>query len=321
MNNLEKRILMNLLKIRLVEKQISERYAEQLMRCPVHLSLGQEACAVGVCQSLNIADQVYSSHRCHSHYLAKSGNLKAMLCELHGKRSGCCGGRGGSMHLMDVSVGMMLSVPIVASIIPVAVGAALSFKLKKKKNIVVVFFGDAALEEGVYHEAANFASIHNLPIIFVCENNKYSCFTNIENRQPNDDFTRFAKCHKIKSHKMSGNKVMEIFYKTKDIISSIKKNPSPFFLQLDTYRNVEHCGPNNDDYLNYRNNNEISYWLQNDPINLYTEFLKKKKKLSDKTLDKIILKLNKEIDEAFLFAKNDKFPKIDTLDKFIYAQK
>ena len=319
MNKLEKKILTKLLRIRLVEKQISERYSEQLMRCPIHLSLGQEACAVGVCQTLSIKDQVYSSHRCHSHYLAKSGNLKAMLSELYGKKSGCCGGRGGSMHLMDVSVGMMLSLPIVASIIPVAVGAALSFKIKKKKNIVVVFFGDAAVEEGVYHESANFASLHNLPIIFVCENNKYSCFTNIRDRQTSDDFTRFAKCHNIKSHRMSGNKVMEIFCKTKNIIDDIKKNPSPFFLQLDTYRNVEHCGPNNDDNLNYRNNSEISYWLERDPINLYTKFLKKKRKITDDKLNKIISNLNDEITEAFHFAKNDKFPKINTLEKFIYA--
>ena len=110
------------------------------MRCPVHLSTGQEAIAVGICENLELRDQVYSTHRCHSHYLAKGGNLESMICEIYGKKSGCCGGRGGSMHLMDISVGMMLSLPIVASVIPIAVGGAMSKKIEKKKNIVVVFF-------------------------------------------------------------------------------------------------------------------------------------------------------------------------------------
>jgi len=136
MNSIEKKILINLLKIRLVDEEISKRYSEQEMRCPVHLSIGQESTAVGVCQYLSINDYVYSSHRCHGHYLAKNGNLKSMISELYGKKSGCCGGRGGSMHLMDARVGMMLSLPIVASVIPIAVGAALSFKLKKKKILL-----------------------------------------------------------------------------------------------------------------------------------------------------------------------------------------
>ena len=117
----------------MTENEIAKKYSEQEMRCPVHLSIGQEAAAVGVCANLDLRDQVYSTHRCHSHYLAKGGNLRSMISELYGKKSGCCGGRGGSMHLMDPSVGMMLSLPIVASIIPIAVGAALSLKLKKKK--------------------------------------------------------------------------------------------------------------------------------------------------------------------------------------------
>ena len=119
--------------LRMVENKISEEYSKQEIRCPVHLSIGQEAIAVGICQNLNIKDQVYSTHRCHSHYLAKGGNLRSMICEIYGKKSGCCGGRGGSMHLMDVSVGMMLSLPIVASVIPIAVGAAMSKKIRKKK--------------------------------------------------------------------------------------------------------------------------------------------------------------------------------------------
>ena len=134
MKSLYKNLFSSLLKLRMTENEIAKKYSEQEMRCPVHLSIGQEAAAVGVCSNLELQDQVYSTHRCHSHYLAKGGDLRSMISELYGKRSGCCGGRGGSMHLMDPSVGMMLSLPIVASIIPIAVGAALSLKLKKKKE-------------------------------------------------------------------------------------------------------------------------------------------------------------------------------------------
>ena len=121
MNYLNKKLGESLFKLRMVENEISRRYSEQEMRCPVHLSTGQEAIAVGICENLELRDQVYSTHRCHSHYLAKGGNLESMICEIYGKKSGCCGGRGGSMHLMDISVGMMLSLPIVASVIPIAV--------------------------------------------------------------------------------------------------------------------------------------------------------------------------------------------------------
>ncbi len=226
------KILEKLLTLRMVEEEISKRYIEQEMRCPIHLSIGQEACAVGICENLTNQDQVYSSHRCHSHYLAKGGNLNAMIAEMYGKSTGCCGGRGGSMHLMDHKVGMMMSLPIVSSVIPVAVGAAMALKFKKKRNIAVVFIGDASLEEGVFHESANFASLNNIPILFVCENNRFSCFTRIEDRQPSEDFTRLARCHEIDSLRIDGNDVLNVFKVSKKIISVIKKKNVHFFSSL-----------------------------------------------------------------------------------------
>ena len=163
MNSLNKKLIENLFKLRMVENTISEKYSEQEIRCPVHLSIGQEAVAVGICQNLSIKDQVYSTHRCHSHYLAKGGNLQSIYQRYMGKSQDAVE-EGGSMHLMDISVGMMLSLRIVASVIPIAVGAAMSKKINKSKTVVVVF-GDAAVEEGVFHESANFASLHNLPIL------------------------------------------------------------------------------------------------------------------------------------------------------------
>ncbi len=319
MKSLYKSLFSSLLKLRMTENEIAKKYSEQEMRCPVHLSIGQEAAAVGVCANLDIRDQVYSTHRCHSHYLAKGGNLRSMISELYGKKSGCCGGRGGSMHLMDPSVGMMLSLPIVASIIPIAVGAALSLKLKKKKNVISVFFGDAAVEEGVFHESANFASLNKLPIVFVCENNKYSCFTKINERQPSEDITRLAKCHNISNLRMNGNNLIDVYEKSKMIIQQIKKKPEPFFLQLDTYRQVEHCGPNSDDNLNYRGKSELNNWLKDDPLENFIKFLKGENEYDQKTVNEINDKIMTEINSAFKFAKNDKFPNPASIKKFVYA--
>lgn len=320
MNYLNKKLGESLFKLRMVENEISRRYSEQEMRCPVHLSTGQEAIAVGICENLELRDQVYSTHRCHSHYLAKGGNLESMICEIYGKKSGCCGGRGGSMHLMDISVGMMLSLPIVASVIPIAVGAAMSKKIEKKKNIVVVFFGDAAVEEGVFHESANFASLHNLPILFVCENNRYSCFTDIRERQSSEDLTRLAKCHGVESIKMHGNDVINVFRHSQKIIKKMKRAPKPFFLQLDTYRYVEHCGPNSDDHLNYRDRKEIDKWLKDDPIDNYIKYLKKKNQYNEKEIKIMKEKIKSKIDKAFDFAKKDSFPNPASLKKYVYAK-
>lgn len=319
MKSLYKNLFSSLLKLRMTENEIAKKYSEQEMRCPVHLSIGQEAAAVGVCSNLELQDQVYSTHRCHSHYLAKGGDLRSMISELYGKRSGCCGGRGGSMHLMDPSVGMMLSLPIVASIIPIAVGAALSLKLKKKKNVISVFFGDAAVEEGVFHESANFASLNKLPIVFVCENNKYSCFTKINERQPSEDITRLAKCHNISNLRMNGNNLINVYEKSKMIIQQIKKKPEPFFLQLDTYRHVEHCGPNSDDNLNYRGKSELNNWLKDDPLENFIKFLKGENEYDQKIVKEINDKIMIEINSAFKFAKNDKFPNPASIKKFVYA--
>lgn len=314
-----RKIFKSLIRLRLVEEEISFRYIKQKMRCPIHLSIGQEATAIGICENLLLKDHVYSTHRCHSHYLAKGGDLKSMISELHGKETGCCGGRGGSMHLMDPSVGMMMSLPIVSSIIPIAVGAAMAFKFKNVNNISVVFIGDAALEEGVFHESANFASLHELPILFVCENNRFSCFTDIKDRQPSEDLRRLAKCHRIRNSKIDGNNVLDIYEKSRKIIKEIRKNKKPYFLQLDTYRFLEHCGPNNDDNLSYRTKSEILKWKKKDPVNMLLNLLLKEKILSKSSINIIKDDIYKEINEAFKFAEQSKFPKSNSVKSSIYA--
>ncbi|MDC3083011.1 thiamine pyrophosphate-dependent dehydrogenase E1 component subunit alpha [Pelagibacteraceae bacterium] len=313
-------LLYSMIRMRMVEERISSEYSNQQMRCPVHLSVGQEAISSGICLNLKDKDQVFSAHRSHFHYLAKGGNLKQMISELFGKETGCAGGKGGSMHLIDIKAGLIAAVPIVGSTIPIGVGLAWANKLNRSNKVVVIFFGEGATEEGVFYESINFAALHNLPILFVCENNYYSVYSNIKNRQPtNRKISNVSKSMGVESYRMNGNKVEEIFTKTQKMIHSIRKKNKPILIELSTYRVLEHCGPNNDDHLNYRNKEELNTWLNNCPIEKYKKQLLKQKVLSKEELKKVYLKIDKEISQSFDFAKKSKFPNKDKLFKYIYA--
>jgi len=309
-----------MLRIRQIETTISKKYYEQEMRCPVHLSVGQEAIAVGVCQNLSKKDKIVTAHRSHAHYLAKGGSLKSMLAELYGKETGCAKGLGGSMHLIDLNAGVTAAVPIVGSTIPIGTGLAWANKLQKNNQIVVVFFGDGATEEGVFFESLDFAALHNLPILFVCENNEYSVYSHISKRQSiKRSITKIGKSFGIKSLRVDGNSIEKVFLKTKNIIDKIKISKKPFLIELKTFRNLEHCGPNNDDNLNYRKKAYLNNWNKRCPILNYEKILKKKNLLTDEINSKIKKKLKIEINNAFNFAKKSKFPKKELLKKFIYA--
>lgn len=308
-----------MLMIRLVEEEIAKRYKKQLMRCPIHLSVGQEAAAVGFCLNLKVNDKIYSTHRCHAHYLAKGGNLQKMISEIHGKPEGCCGGRGGSMHLFDTKVGVVSSVPIVGSSIPLAAGSALSDKIDKNKKISAVIFGDAAVEEGVFHETMNFASLYELPIVFVCENNSYSCYTHFDKRQPNRSLKRLAYAHNIKYISAKDHQLESIFRISKLSTDYVRKFSKPCMIEINTYRYLEHCGPNNDDQLNYRDTHEIKFWKQRDPVNYLYKHLLKLKVISKEENEKIINNYLSLIYKNFDKAENSKLPSKYQASKFVYA--
>jgi len=293
----------SMLRIRLVEESIANKYSEQKMRCPTHLSIGQEAIAVGVCSNLTNEDQVLSTHRAHAHYLAKGGCLNSMLAEIYGKVTGCSKGMGGSMHLIDESVGFMGSTAIVGNTIPVAVGLALEKKLNCKKSIACVFFGDGATEEGAFYESVNFAIIHSLPILFICENNLYSVYSGLEVRQPMDrKIYKMVRAMGISAQHANGNDVEEVARKVKDAKTMILKSGGPQFLEFDTYRWREHCGPNFDNNIGYREESEFLKWKKKDPLkNFYSEN-------SQKYIDSKIDKISQEIDDAHQFADDSKFP-------------
>jgi TPP-dependent pyruvate/acetoin dehydrogenase alpha subunit len=309
--------------IRLVEEMIARRYGGagdvQDMRCPIHLSSGQEGAAVGVCDVLEDSDLLFSTHRCHAHYLAKGGALQPMLDEIHGKASGCVGGRGGSMHLMDESVGMFASVPIVSSAIPLAAGAALTFALDGLPHIAAAFFGDAAIEGGVWHETANFARMQNLPILFVCENNLYSIFTPLRRRQPDDNLGRLAAAFGIPALRADGNDVEVVRANARAAVDHIRQGNGPVFLQIDTYRYREHCGPNDDDHIGYRPDGELAAWRRHDPVTSYRDTLLARGIITDADVQALQQAQTAALVSGFAAALAAPLPEAHTAGDFVYA--
>ena len=284
------------------------------MRCPVHLSIGQEASAVGVCSALNLTDWVFSGHRNHAHYLAKGGNLKTMLAEIYGKASGCCGGKGGSMHLSDLTCGFIAATPIVGSTVPIAVGAALTAKRQGNGRVVVVFLGDGAMEAGIVHESLNFASVKKLPILFVCENNLYSVYSPLNVRQPsNRTLSQVASGHGIQVLTADGNNVEEVYLASKNAVRSLRNEIGPVFLELPTYRWLEHCGPGYDNNIGYRSEEEFEKWKLLDPV------IMQEKNMGTQLDVETLLTINKEIEDAFHFATNSTSALTSDAAKHVYA--
>ena len=319
MNQLD--LFFKMLRIRRIEEAIADRYSEQKMRCPTHLSIGQEGVAVGVSEVLKDEDLIMRTHRCHAHYLAKGGNLKKMLAELHGKKTGCSLGRGGSVHLVDLSVGMMGATPIAGNSIPVATGLAFASQLKNDKKITVSFFGEGATEEGAFAESLNFATLKNLPILFVCENNLYSIYSPLSARQASTrDRVKIAEAHGMFAKRGNGNDVEETYRLALDAIGSIRSGNGPAYIELETYRFCEHCGPNFDTDLGYRSEEEFNQWLDKCPIKNYRDKLLSEKVVTDPELDAMEMKIQEEIKEAFAFAKESPYPQFDLDYERSYAE-
>ncbi len=309
-----------ILRIRMVEEKIAERYAEQQMRCPVHLSIGQEAVAVGACAAITPDDYAMSGHRSHAHYLAKGGSLKKMIAEIYGKADGCCAGRGGSMHLIDRSVGFLGAVPIVSSTIPIAVGTALSSQLEKSNRVTLAFFGEGATEEGVFHESMNFASLRKLPVIFVCENNFFSVYTMMSPRQPaHREVSQQALGHGVEAHQGDGNNVEEVHHLVSTAVKKARAGEGPTFLEFKTYRWREHCGPNYDDHLDYRPAGEFEQWKKNCPIDRLRTRLISEGLLTDATMKTLSQNIATEIDDAFVAAAASPFPETFTMSQGLFA--
>jgi TPP-dependent pyruvate/acetoin dehydrogenase alpha subunit len=317
--DIQHEMYMSMQRIRLVEEAIADRYGENEMRCPVHLSIGQEGVAVGVSAALRREDKVFSTHRAHAHYLAKGGSLKRMLAEIYGKAAGCVGGRGGSMHLMDPDEGFVAGIPIVSSAIPLAVGSALADKRMKRDSVTVGFFGDASVEEGVFHESANFAVLHKLPVLFVCEQNLYSVYTPLRERQPDRPLSDLARGHGMNVLSGDGNDVEKVYALSIEAVEKARNGEGPSFLLLDTYRWREHCGPNYDNNLGYRTEGEFEEWRECCPVENYRKKLLTSGCLQSGQEETWTAEIDAEISEAFEFARSAPLPDPESAGLFTYA--
>ena len=285
------------MRIRLVEEKIIELYPSDIIQSPIHLSIGQEAVAVGVCANLKLDDWVFINYRGHAFYLAKGGPLPEFFAELMGKKSGQSKGKAGSMHLASPKQGIMGASAVVSSTISHAVGAALISKIKKESRIFVTNFGDGAVEQGSFHECLNFASLHKVPVLFLCEDNNLAVHTPKSERQ-SFILKKLVSSYSIPFYEIKeGYDFDKVKQQSKIAIDKLRTTKKPVFLKINTARYKEHVGPGEDFLAGYRNESDINKWKSLDPI------------LNDKELYAIFLeKINKEITEAVKFGLQSPLP-------------
>lgn len=266
----------SMLRIRIVEEEIEKRYHEDQMKTPIHLVIGQEATSVGCCAALTDADLLYSSHRTHGNYLAKGGDLKAMLSEMFCRANGCAGSRGGSMHLIDKKVGMAGTSAVVGGAIPIATGAALATKMQRLSRVCVVFLGEAGAEEGVTSESLNFAALKQLPVIYFCENNFYSVQSPLATRQhPARVVWKWAASYGMPAVPVDGTNVLAVYEAAKEAVKRARDGGGPTFIEAPVYRFRAHGGAGDDSTTGYRDVAEREAWEPHCPIKTYREFLER----------------------------------------------
>jgi pyruvate dehydrogenase E1 component alpha subunit len=297
-----------MLRIQKVELKVADLYHLDEMKTPVHLCLGEEAVAAGVCANLRIDDYVFSNHRGHGHYIAKGGDIKAMVAELYNRETGCSRGRGGSMHLVDTSVGVPGTSSIVGGCIPIATGAALGSTLKKDNRVSVAFFGDAAVEEGVIYESINFAMLKKLPVVYVCENNFYSVYSPLSSRQAKDEIYRRFEGLSIPSYQVDGNNVIEVYRIARKAIENARRGGGPSFMECRTYRLRDHHGPGSGVEVGYRTQEEVDEWTAKCPVKNFERFLLEQKILTAGELGEYTETIDSEVEEAFKFAQSSPLP-------------
>ena len=313
-----KKIYCNLVKIRKFEEKIIELYPKQEIKCPVHLYIGQEAIAVGFCMHLNKDDYVFSNHRNHGHLIAKGVDLKPIFAELYGKKTGCSSGKGGSMHLISMENSIMGTSAIVGGGIPIAVGTALASKMMGNGNIAVVFFGDGAVDEGVFYECLNFSALKKLPIIFVCENNLYATNSPQKVRQINQDIYKIAEFFLMPGVLVDGNNVFEVYKTAEKYIKKARNGDGPSLIEARTYRWRTHVGPETDIEKGFRNKEEVEEWLKKCPLKKFKEIISENNLIKKEELEDIDKKVNDEIMSALDFALSSPYPQEEDLYKNVY---
>lgn len=310
----------DMLRIRLVQERIESLYMKDEMKTPIHLCIGQEAVAVGVCSALVKDDYISSNHRGHGHYLAKGGDLNGLIAELHCRETGCAKGRGGSMHLVDTRVGHLGSSSIVGGGIPLGTGLGLALQMKRQPGISVVFFGDGAADEGVLYESINFAILKRLPVVYALENNAYSVCSPVRERQAGRNIFHYAPADQLLTALVDGNDVEAVYGVTVKAVERARDGLGPSFIECSTYRILGHAGCSGQDARGYRPEEEVDRWKQKDPIKNYETYLLETKVLTSQTVDTFKNTIGNEIDAAFDFARKSPLPSADRLFQFLYKE-
>jgi pyruvate dehydrogenase E1 component alpha subunit len=309
----------SMLRIRRIEEEIERRYHQDQMKTPIHLVIGQEATSVGCCAALRDSDLLYSSHRTHGTYLAKGGDLDAMLCEMHCRVNGCAGSRGGSMHLIDKRVGMAGTSAVVGGAVPIAVGAALAAQLKGEDRVVVVFLGDSTVEEGVTSESLNVAALKQVPVIFLCENNFYSVQSPLDRRQPPRVIHEWAATYGMPAVEVDGMNVLAVHVATAEAVARARRGEGPTFVEAPVYRFRAHGGAGDDSRTGYRDPAEREAWEQACPVGMFGEHLSSAGQLDASRIETMEREIAAEIAAAFEFALASPNPTEADLYRNVYA--
>ncbi len=314
-------MLFSMLRIRRVQERIEADYMQDRMKTPVHLCVGQEAIAAGVCATLRRDDSIQSNHRSHGHYLAKGGNLPALIAELHCRSTGCSKGYGGSMHVVDVSVGHLGTSSIVGGGIPIGTGIGLAFQMQKSDKVSVIFFGDGAADEGVLYESLNYAMLKKLPVVFVLEDNHWAVCSPRSTRQVADNvFLKGAAKDLLFAAKIDGNDAALVYQTAKKAVDRARKGQGPSFIVCDTYRILGHAGCKAQDPAGYRDTCEIDAWACKCPVDTFRAAC-----LADGTVDQALLDewerdIASEIEAAFRFALESPLPGPQDLHKHLFSE-
>ena len=307
------KLFKQMLLIRRFEEKICEIYHTDVVKSPVHLSIGQEAVAVGVCEALKPSDFVSNTYRCHATHIAKGGDLNKMMAELYGKVDGCAGGKAGSMHLVEIEKGILGASAVVATTIPIAAGWGLALKKDNKKQIIVSFFGDGSTEEGVFSETINFAKIMNLPVLFICENNRLAIHNPLERRWAADNICERVATYGIPTYRITSGDVYEIYNGAQKAIEQVRSGQGPAFMEIETYRYRQHVGVAEDLHEDYRDLKEYERWKANDQVE------KLAKEVGELEAARIEKEVKELIDASIKFSENSRFPDERELYQHVYA--
>lgn len=308
--------LLQMYQIRVFEEQAEKSYMAGKIHGTMHLSIGQEASAVGSVSALGPKDLILSTHRGHGHCIAKGADLKLMMAEFYGKANGYCRGRGGSMHIADVASGNLGANGVVGGGIPMAVGVGLGLKMQNEGKILLSFFGDGAASTGAFHESMTLSVLYQVPVVYVCENNQYAMSFPSNKWTTSEGLASFAACYGMPGKSVDGNDLLAVLEATEEAVEHVRNGNGPALVVCDTYR---WRGHSKSDRNRYRSQEEIDAWKEKDPIERFKNHMIEKKTLTIDDIEKIKAQADADIENARLFAESSPDPDVSTLEEGVYA--